>query len=378
MGKNNWSLVLDNACHFCEALHSCYPEKDGDFATWAAGESKPALKQERKAAALALQKLGVSRDQLPGEHVDGSQFLGYYVEDRHNLYTEDSFKSCKEGLLLSDVELKPNVHVTTPYSQEPQDMLAVRQNGPLQLVAVSWVGTQHRCDLMPWHIRQGQGLAKFKKSADPAMEGRGMTSYMRRTVLTEDDLDAKVEKVKRAKKDAEMARKLKGEQNKVNSHIDDDDDDQEDDDVDDRQSSAAAGLPQWMMGRMGGGGRKKMKKIIKQDGNKQTPSKRGRNKVFETPPSKSVRSQSPGPVVTQPVAVSRLDVARKAQQLESEKEPILQDAASGPVISENQVVERHEHPPQEWVDVADKHLWNYWDIAYGKGNISKSEISKAP
>ena len=338
------------------------------------------MRQERKAASLALQKLNVH--QLPPENVEATQFLGYFVEDRYSLYSATNFPQQFQGTEPGEVDLKENVTVTLPDSGQAQDMIAVRQNKPLQMVAVSWVGTQHRYGLMPWHIRSGQGKATFNKSADTAQDGRGMTAHMRRTVMGEAELAIKVNNLVKKKKDIELARKLKEKEAEQQGVTKSADDDAENSDSDGEQEplKGPGSLPDFIMGRKGAikakkkGGPTGKKKVLKDlQGKKQSLAN---SPGFATPQSKVQRSLK-SPASSRHASCSgHVGQAQTKKLGGSEGTPLLRDAgATGSLVAKKpSPSERHAHPPSDWLECKDQHLWDYWDVVYGLGD--KTQITK--
>ena len=189
MGKEHWSSVIADACFLCGLLFGCYPDKNLSWGQWivATSASKKA-RAERDAAMAALVALAPKKTDLPSENVSGLKFVGYYIQDKFNLYSPDSF-STKKPLDMEQVGLVANIKLPDPYSSQPKDWYMVRKDEPLECLQVCFAGTELKTDLMPHFVRANQGLAQYSKTSACEIEARGMTAYKQRQILSESELD---------------------------------------------------------------------------------------------------------------------------------------------------------------------------------------------
>ena len=192
MGKHNWAKLIADACFLCELLFGCYPDKDLSWGQWivATSASKKA-RAERDAAMAALVALAPKKTDLAAEEVSGMKFVGYYIKDKFNLYSPDSFAS-KKPFDMEQAGVVANITLPDPYSSVPKDWYMVRKDEPLECVQVCFAGTELKTDLMPHFVRANQGVAQYAKTSASEIEARGMTAYKQRQILSESELDAKL------------------------------------------------------------------------------------------------------------------------------------------------------------------------------------------
>ena len=192
MGKHNWAKLIADACFLCELLFGCYPDKDLSWGQWivATSASKKA-RAERDAAMAALEALAPKKTDLAAEEVSGMKFVGYYIQDKFNLYSPDSFAS-KKPLDMEQAGVVANIKLPDPYSSVPKDWYMVRQDGPLECLQVCFAGTELKTDLMPHFVRANQGVAQYAKTSASEIEARGMTAHKQRQILSESELDAQL------------------------------------------------------------------------------------------------------------------------------------------------------------------------------------------
>ncbi len=180
-GIDGWAED-ETSCLRCDRHAAAYPKlAKVDFLE---GTRSKKDQRERDDTLQRLEKVpSIDRYELPRATCAGEAFLGYYVQERYNVYNDREFSKFHGSTTMEAAGVNCNFRLPqNQIGEKEEDVFLERQEKPRELVLCYSAGTKVAQNHMTHVIRQETATEMFEVMSEMAMEETGLSKAKLRAI----------------------------------------------------------------------------------------------------------------------------------------------------------------------------------------------------